>query len=203
MRSRSARAPTLRGVLVGPGTEVDVVSEVEALIRMVLAVGLGAIIGLDRETRAKPAGLRTFAIVSLGACIFTLVGELAFPNDAETSRVVSTIITGVGFLGAGTILHRRSDVVGLTTAAGIWASAGIGMAVGMGLYLLATGGAVLIVVVLWLFGKLSARISGDEGDDKDGSDDADGEDEKDRTGEEGEESTRPSRFDRPEDVAKA
>ena len=191
MRARSGRTPTLRPVLVGSATEVTVVSEVEALIRLVLAVGLGAIIGLDRETRDKPAGLRTFAIVSLGACLFTLVGELAFPNDAETSRVVSTIITGVGFLGAGTILHRRSDVVGLTTAAGIWASAGIGMAVGMGLYVLAIGGAVLIVVVLWLFGKLAAEIGGDDGD---GSDD-DGEDEE-------EEPSRPQRFDRPEDVAK-
>jgi putative Mg2+ transporter-C (MgtC) family protein len=170
---------------------VSVVSEVEALIRLVLAVGLGAIIGLDRETRDKPAGLRTFAIVSLGACLFTLVGVLAFPNDAETSRVVSTIITGVGFLGAGTILHRRNDVVGLTTAAGIWASAGIGMAVGMGLYVLAVGGAVLIVAVLWLLGWMSARIGSD---DEGGGSDTDAGDE---------EPTRPGRFDRPEDVAKA
>ena len=192
MRGRSVRTPTLRDVLVGSATEVAVVSEVEALIRLVLSVGLGALIGLDRETRDKPAGLRTFAIVSLGACLFTLVGELAFPNDAETSRVVSTIITGVGFLGAGTILHRRNDVVGLTTAAGIWASAGIGMAVGMGLYVLAVGGAVLIVAVLWLLGKLSAEISGDDGDDKGGSDDDEAEDEP----------TRAPRFDRPEDVAK-
>jgi putative Mg2+ transporter-C (MgtC) family protein len=192
MRGRSVRTPTLRDVLVGSATEVAVVSEVEALIRLVLSVGLGALIGLDRETRDKPAGLRTFAIVSLGACLFTLVGELAFPNDAETSRVVSTIITGVGFLGAGTILHRRNDVVGLTTAAGIWASAGIGMAVGMGLYVLAVGGAVLIVAVLWLLGKLSSEISGDDGDDKGGSDDDEAEDEP----------TRAPRFDRPEDVAK-
>jgi putative Mg2+ transporter-C (MgtC) family protein len=171
--------------------EVVVVSEVEALMRLVLAVGLGAIIGLDRETRNKPAGLRTFAIVSLGACLFTLVGELAFPGDAETSRVVSTIITGVGFLGAGTILHRRTDVVGLTTAAGIWASAGIGMAVGMGLYVLAVGGSVLMLVVLWLFGKLAAQV----GDGKDGDPDEDPEDENG-------EPSRPPRFDRPEDVAR-
>ena len=95
------------------------VSELEMLARLVLAVVLGALIGLDRETRNKPAGLRTFAIVSLGACIFTLVGVMAFTGAAETSRVVSTIITGVGFLGAGTIIQRRSGVSGLTTAAGI------------------------------------------------------------------------------------
>lgn len=169
------------------------VSEVEALLRLMLSVGLGAIIGLDRESRDKPAGLRTFAIVSLGACLFTLVGVMAFPDDAETSRVVSTIITGVGFLGAGTILHRRSDVVGLTTAAGIWASAGIGMAVGMGLYVLAVGGAVLIVAVLWLLGIVSARI-GTEDDEAGSADDGDGDDQ--------DEPTRPERFDRPEDVAK-
>jgi putative Mg2+ transporter-C (MgtC) family protein len=179
-------------------------SEVEALIRLVLAVGLGALIGLDRETRDKPAGLRTFAIVSLGACLFTLVGELAFPNDAETSRVVSTIITGVGFLGAGTILHRRNDVVGLTTAAGIWASAGVGMAAGMGLYVLAVGGTVLIVVVLWLFGKLGAQIGSDgdaPDDDDEGEDDEEGQGGKEDKG--GDEPSGPKRFDRPEDVAKA
>jgi putative Mg2+ transporter-C (MgtC) family protein len=172
-----------------------VVSEVEALIRLVLAVGLGALIGLDRETRDKPAGLRTFAIVSLGACLFTLVGEMAFPNDAETSRVVSTIITGVGFLGAGTILHRRNDVVGLTTAAGIWASAGIGMAVGMGLYVLAVGGAVLILAVLWLLGVLAARI--DKDDAASGDDAGSGDEDREEA-----DPTDPPRYDRPEDVAK-
>jgi putative Mg2+ transporter-C (MgtC) family protein len=175
--------------------EVRVVSEVEALVRLVLSVGLGAIIGLDRETRDKPAGLRTFAIVSLGACLFTLVAEMGFANEAETSRVVATIITGVGFLGAGTILHRRSDVVGLTTAAGIWASAGIGMAVGMGLYVLAVGGAVLILAVLWLLGKVSAQIDkdADVADSADDGSDGDGDGEP----------TRPESFDRPEDVARS
>ena len=134
------------------------VSELEMLVRLVLAVILGALIGLDRETRSKPAGLRTFAIVSLGACIFTLVGVMAFAGEAETSRIVSTIITGVGFLGAGTIIQRRSGVLGLTTAAGIWASAGIGMAVGMGLYTLALGGTVLIVAVLWALGWIADRV---------------------------------------------
>lgn len=131
------------------------VSEVEALVRLALAAGLGAFIGLDREARDKPAGVRTFAIVSLGACLFTLVGAVAFA-ESDASRIASTIVTGVGFLGAGTILHRRSAVVGLTTAAGIWASAAVGMAAGVGLYVLATGGAVLILTVLWLIGQLVA-----------------------------------------------
>jgi putative Mg2+ transporter-C (MgtC) family protein len=175
---------------------VSVISEVEGLIRLVLALALGALIGIDRETRNKPAGLRTFAIVSMGACLFSLVGLLAFPNDPETSRVVATIITGVGFLGAGTILHRRSDVVGLTTAAGIWASAGIGMAVGMGLYVLAVGGAVLMIVVLWLLGKMATAVAEDrnhgKGDEPGDADDEDGDEKPDR----------PTRHDRPEDVAK-
>jgi putative Mg2+ transporter-C (MgtC) family protein len=138
--------------------EVCVISEIDMLVRLVLAAGLGALIGLDRETRAKPAGVRTFAIVALGACIFTLVAEMAFTGEAETSRVVSTIITGVGFLGAGTIIHRQSDVLGLTTAAGIWASAGVGMAVGMGLFLLAVAGSILIVVFLWILARVAERV---------------------------------------------
>ena len=171
------------------------VSEVEALFRLLLSVGLGALIGIDRESQDKPAGVRTFAVVSLGACLFTLVGVMGFVGGDETSRVVSTIITGVGFLGAGTILHRRDDVVGLTTAAGIWSSAGIGMAVGMGLYVLGIGGAVLILAVLWLFGWLTARMGGRS--DKAGSSEGGASDEED----EGDEGTKPSRFDRPEDVA--
>jgi putative Mg2+ transporter-C (MgtC) family protein len=159
------------------------------LVRLVLSVALGALIGLDRETRAKPAGLRTFAIVSLGACIFTLVAEMAFIGAAETSRVVSTIITGVGFLGAGTIIHRRSDVLGLTTAAGIWASAGVGMAVGMGLYTLAIGGTVLIVAVLWLLGWLGARVPKSTDDDGPAQAGAG-------------RGTKAKRFDKAEDVAK-
>jgi putative Mg2+ transporter-C (MgtC) family protein len=166
-----------------------VVSEVEMLARLVLAVVLGALIGLDRETRDKPAGLRTFAIVSLGACIFTLVGEMAFTGAAETSRVVSTIITGVGFLGAGTIIQRRSGVLGLTTAAGIWASAGIGMAAGIGLYTLAVGGTVLIVAVFWLLGWLADRVP--KRPDHDGVADDEASRPKDRR-----------RRERPEDVAK-
>lgn len=132
------------------------VSELEALLRLALAAGLGAFIGLDREARDKPAGVRTFSLVALGAGLFTLVGTVAFAESDSASRIASTIVTGVGFLGAGTILHRRSDVVGLTTAAGLWASAAVGMAAGVGLYVLATGGAVLIFSVLWLIGRLDA-----------------------------------------------
>ena len=164
------------------------ISEVEMLVRLVLAVVLGALIGFDRETRAKPAGLRTFAIVSLGACIFTLVGVMAFTGAAETSRVVSTIITGVGFLGAGTIIQRRSGVLGLTTAAGIWAAAGIGMAVGIGLYTLAVGGTLSIVAALWVLGWLAERVPKSP-DDLD-------------AGEDDREPPTPERRGRAEDVAK-
>jgi putative Mg2+ transporter-C (MgtC) family protein len=168
---------------------VRVITEIDMLVRLVLAAGLGALIGLDRETRAKPAGLRTFAIVSLGACIFTLVAAMAFAGEAETSRVVSTIITGVGFLGAGTIIHRQSDVLGLTTAAGIWASAGIGMAVGMGLFQLAVAGSILIVAFLWILARVAERVpkEPDEGPSR-GSDRDGG-------------SSETPRYDRPDDVA--
>ena len=131
------------------------VTELDALLRLTVAAGLGALVGVDREARDKPAGLRTFSIVATGSCLFTLVGTMAFGNGDPGSRVASTIVTGVGFLGAGTILHRRSDVIGLTTAAGIWGAAAVGMAAGMGLYVLAGGGALLILAILWILGTLA------------------------------------------------
>ena len=103
--------------------------QLEALLRIVLAGIAGGILGFERETQDKPAGTRTFAVVSIGACLFTLVGEMAFDGkDDPVSRLVAQIVTGIGFLGAGTIIQVRERVEGLTTAAGIWSVAAIGMA---------------------------------------------------------------------------
>ena len=133
-----------------------------SLLSIALAGLLGGLIGVDREARDKPAGVRTFAFVAMGSALFTVGGELAFPEADSSARVVAQVVTGVGFLGAGTILHLRGEaVVGLTTAASIWAAAGVGIACGLGLYFVAVGAAVLLVVALRLddLGRLIRRRS--------------------------------------------
>ena len=122
--------------------------QVEGLIRIVLAGLLCGLIGIEREAEGKPAGIRTYGLVGMGAAIFTVVGIYAFGPGDPGSRVAAQIVTGIGFLGAGTILHYRLRVVGLTTAAGMWVSAAIGMAIGGGLYILGIGAAVVLLVVL-------------------------------------------------------
>jgi putative Mg2+ transporter-C (MgtC) family protein len=100
--------------------------------RLVLAAGLGALVGQERERRDQPAGLRTHLLVSAGACVFTLVSVVVAGDTYDPGRIAAQIITGIGFLGAGTIIHHGASVRGLTTAASIWATAGVGMAAGVG-----------------------------------------------------------------------
>ena len=134
------------------------------MIRHMLAAILGAIIGLDRRIHSKPAGLRTMSLVSLGAATFTLVGISAMLQlvNAEqeaglnqmvrldTSRVIAGIVGGIGFLGAGAIIQSRGRVQGMTTASGIWMTAAIGVAVGLGQYALAFCATFLAFVILVL-----------------------------------------------------
>ncbi len=136
----------------------------ELVIRLVLAATLGAIIGLDRRLHSKPAGLRTMSLVSLGAATFTLVGVsamlqlVAAEQEAgltqmlrlDTSRVIAGIVGGIGFLGAGAIIQSRGRVQGMTTASGIWMTAAIGVAVGLGQYALAFIATFLAFVILVL-----------------------------------------------------
>lgn len=121
--------------------------QVEGLVRIVLAGMLGALVGVEREMEGKPAGVRTYGLVGMGAAMFVVVG-MYFGGGDPVSRVGQGIITGIGFLGAGTILHMRRHVVGLTTAAGIWVAAGVGMAIGAGLYILGIGAAVAMFLLL-------------------------------------------------------
>jgi len=124
------------------------ISELELVGRLLLAVFLGFLIGLERELAGQPAGERTHALASLGAAIFALVSLLGFPKP-DPARVAAGVVTGLGFLGAGMILKEKGrEVHGLTTAAGIWAVGGIGLAIGAGLYLLGIAGAVLVGAVL-------------------------------------------------------
>jgi putative Mg2+ transporter-C (MgtC) family protein len=130
-------------------------SEAEALLRLVLAAGFGALLGLEREEADKPAGVRTFSIVALGSAFFSIVSILTFGVNDAGARIPAQVVTGVGFLGAGMIIQQRGNVVGLTTAAGIWAAAAVGMGFGFGLYLLSAGGVVILLVLLRLVGRLT------------------------------------------------
>ena len=130
-------------------------AQLDALLRLLLAGVAGSVLGFERETQDKPAGIRTFAVVAMGSCLFTLVGELAFDaKDDPVSRLVAQIVTGIGFLGAGTIIQVKDRVAGLTTAAGIWSVAAIGMAFGFGLYLLGIGTTLLLLITFAVIGRL-------------------------------------------------
>ena len=110
---------------------------------------LGAIIGFERELHRQPAGFRTHALVSLGAALFTVVSAYGFSGSSvDPTRIAAQIVTGIGFIGAGTILQHRGSVRGLTTAASLWAVAAIGMASGAGMLPMAVIGTFLILVVL-------------------------------------------------------
>ena len=149
----------------------------EGLLRVLIAGLIGVLIGIERERGHKPAGARTYGGVAIGAATFTVVGILAFGEGDPASRVAAQIITGIGFLGAGTILHMRGRVVGLTTAAGLWVVAAIGMAIGSGMYILGIGAGIAIFVLLqflrpqWLLSHGVANVDAEEvelGEDEDG-----------------------------------
>lgn len=123
--------------------------QLELGLRLMAAVFLGGVIGLERERRGHAAGVGTFALVTLGACVFSLVSDLVFAAASDNTRIASGVVEGIGFLGAGIIIHGRSgDISGLTTAAAMWATASVGMLLGYGLYVLALMTAVAILLVL-------------------------------------------------------
>ncbi len=123
--------------------------QIEFLFQIILSALLGGFIGLEREYRQKPAGFRTHLLVSVGSTLFTILSIEAFRNFGgaltDPSRVASNILTGIGFIGAGAILHHEDRVVGLTTAAGLWLTAAIGMAVGTRFYTLAVATTFIII----------------------------------------------------------
>ena len=130
---------------------------VELVLRLTLAGVLGALIGAEREYRAKVAGTRTHLLVALGAALMMLVSKYGFGGIGDPGRVAAQIVSGIGFLGAGAIMVHRQAVHGLTTAAGIWVAAGIGMATAAGLYTLAIATTVLSLVGLEVFGIILFR----------------------------------------------
>ena len=136
----------------------------DVLLRLGAAVLVGALIGLDREIRNKPAGVRTIALVALGSAVFVMAALDGSPLPDSTSRVIQGIVTGVGFLGAGTIIRGQTeeDVKGLTTAASVWLAAAIGVACGLAfwpLVIVSSGFGVLVLVLEPIDRWLKAKVS--------------------------------------------
>src|SRR6201991_34670 len=155
-RRLSAVRPTLSGMTT--------ISLPDIALRLTLVVLLCGAIGLERETRDQPAGVRTHVLVGMGAAIFTLISAYGFSGFAsagapiDPTRVAAQVVTGVGFLGAGAIIHQGMAVRGLTTAAAVWISAAIGMAAGLGFYSLALTGSALVLIALLVFRQIRGAL---------------------------------------------
>jgi putative Mg2+ transporter-C (MgtC) family protein len=131
----------------------------EMILRLFLAVVLGGLLGVERSLAGKTAGIRTYALVSMGSALFVIVSQLVAASyqsvgwrNFDPLRVASQVVVGIGFLGTGLIIFQSSKLRGLTTAAGLWVAAGIGLALGFGLYPLALAAAVLtlfVFTILW------------------------------------------------------
>ncbi|MEI7543009.1 MAG: MgtC/SapB family protein [bacterium] len=139
---------------------IDVMTVTDMTLRVIMIVLLAGIVGFDRELRHKPAGTKTHILVGLGSTIFTIMSiyfyiEFSGKTQVDPSRIAAQIVTGIGFLGAGTILRFGGSVIGLTTAASLWSVAGIGVAVGAGNYYLAALSTAVIMLVFIVINKLN------------------------------------------------
>ena len=146
----------------------------EFIIRILIATFLGAIIGLDREYRTKAAGFRTHVLVALGSALFMIISVHGFddlPKDQMTlrmdpARIAAQVVTGIGFIGAGTIIFQKNVVKGLTTAAGLWVTAAIGMACGVGMYVLAAVSNFIVLICFEAFNYILHKIRGKREDEE-------------------------------------
>lgn len=140
-------------------------SQLEITFQLVLAIILGGILGFERKRKGKEAGLQTYSLVTLGACVFTLISNSLFvffsdkPGSAfDPSRIILAVATGIGFIGAGMVIYKKSHVEGVTTAAGLWTTASIGVAVGIKFYFLAVVATLLALAVFFLFEKVERGL---------------------------------------------
>lgn len=139
--------------------DLGVSRELELAGRLAIGLLLGALIGFEREFHRQPAGFRTHALVALGSALFTIISAYGFAGSTvDPTRIAAQIVSGIGFIGAGTILHHRGGIRGLTTAASLWSVAAIGMAAGAGLLVMAVIGTLLILVVLNLFDRIEDLV---------------------------------------------
>lgn len=133
--------------------------QLEAFIRLAVAAGCGAAIGIEREITEQAAGLRTHMLVCVGSCLFTIAGIFGFVgHTVDPSRVAAQIVTGVGFLGAGAILREGISIHGLTTAASLWVTAAVGLTVGTGMYWVGAFAVVVTLLSLWVLRPLRRRL---------------------------------------------
>ena len=146
----------------------------EFIIRILVATALGAVIGLDREYRTKAAGFRTHVLVALGSALFMIISVHGFddlPKDQMTlrmdpARIAAQVVTGIGFIGAGTIIFQKNVVKGLTTAAGLWVTAAVGMACGVGMYTLAVVSTVIVLLCFEAFNAFLHKMRGKREDEE-------------------------------------
>lgn len=128
--------------------------DVELIARIFISVGLGALIGFERELTHKPAGLRTHIFVCMGSCLFTISSFYLLPEESigsfDTTRIAAGIVAGISFIGAGSIIASKGDVRGLTTAASLWVVASIGLMIGLGNYILPVIASIIAFLVLRL-----------------------------------------------------
>jgi putative Mg2+ transporter-C (MgtC) family protein len=139
---------------------------IQLMLRLLLAAGLGGAVGIEREMRQKPAGLRTNILIAVGSALFTALSIQIAHTGGTPDRISAQIVTGIGFLGAGAILRSGRSVHGMTTAATIWVNAAVGMAAGAGEFLMATMTTVITLVVLAALPPIEAyfeRRAGREG----------------------------------------
>ncbi len=131
--------------------------QVEYLVRILVAACLGLLIGSERKNRNKSAGIRTHVIVALGAALIMVVSKYGFMDveKADAARVAAQVVSGIGFLGAGVIFVRNNLVNGLTTAAGIWATAGVGLALGSGMYVVGISSALLVLFIQFVMHRIA------------------------------------------------
>ncbi|MBI2626849.1 MAG: MgtC/SapB family protein [Parcubacteria group bacterium] len=136
--------------------------ELSLIFRLILATGLGALVGFERERSHKVAGLRTHALVALGSALFAIIsisgGLFQISSNIDPLRVVSNIVVGIGFIGAGSILRRGNRVEGTTTAASLWTVAAIGAAAGLGLYFASVFTAIVVYIVLTFLWRLEKSM---------------------------------------------
>ena len=118
------------------------------ILRILVAGLLGGLIGFEREFRAKEAGVRTHFIVALGSALFMIISQYAFTGQFDHARVAAQVVSGIGFIGAGVIIFQKNVVRGITTAAGLWVAAAIGLACGAGMYALATAAMLMTIICL-------------------------------------------------------
>ena len=135
-------------------------TELDITLRLAVAMLLGGVIGFEREYRAKDAGFRTHFLVALGSALFCIVSQYGFGFELkDSSRVAAQVVSGIGFLGAGTIIFQKNVVRGLTTAAGLWVTAAIGLACGTGMYLPAVFTTLMVLVGLEILSVIIPRVS--------------------------------------------